>query len=80
MPNLNRMMLTDAERAQRIQDTSGVHVWLVLAQASQGLSAHAQQSLNLSRAGLGESDVRVREVLLHKGPLPRLSLTPHDRA
>jgi MarR family 2-MHQ and catechol resistance regulon transcriptional repressor len=59
-----------------MQDTSGVHVWLVLAKAFHALRAHAEQSLNLSQAGLGDSDFRVLEVLLHKGPLPVNTIGP----
>jgi MarR family transcriptional regulator, 2-MHQ and catechol-resistance regulon repressor len=43
---------------------------LVLAKAFRALATHAEESLNLSRIGLGDSDFRVLEVLLHKGPLP----------
>jgi MarR family transcriptional regulator, 2-MHQ and catechol-resistance regulon repressor len=59
-----------------MQDTSGVHVWLVLARAFRALAAHAEESLNLSRTGLGDSDFRVLEVLLHKGPLPVNTIGP----
>ena len=59
-----------------MQDTSGVHVRLVLAKAFRALRARAKQSLNLSRAGLGDSDFRVLEVLLHKGPLPVNTIGP----
>jgi MarR family 2-MHQ and catechol resistance regulon transcriptional repressor len=59
-----------------MQDTSGVHVWLVLVKAFHALAAHAEESLNLSRAGLGDSDFRVLEVLLHKGPLPVNTIGP----
>jgi MarR family 2-MHQ and catechol resistance regulon transcriptional repressor len=59
-----------------MQDTSGVHVWLVLAKAFHALMAHAEESLHLSRAGLGDSDFRVLEVLLHKGPLPVNTIGP----
>ena len=59
-----------------MQDTSGVHVWLVLAKAFHSLAAHAEARLNLSRAGLGDSDFRVLEVLLHKGPLPVNTIGP----
>jgi MarR family 2-MHQ and catechol resistance regulon transcriptional repressor len=48
-----------------MQDTSGIHVWLV-----QALAAHAHDSLGLSQTGLCDSDFRVLEALLHKGPLP----------
>lgn len=59
-----------------MQDTSGVHVWWVLVEAFHALRAHAVESLNLSRAGLGDSDFRVLEVLLHKGPLPVNTIGP----
>ena len=59
-----------------MQDMSGVHVWLVLAKAFHALAADAEQSLNLSGAGLGDSDFRVLEVLLHKGPLPVNTIGP----
>jgi MarR family 2-MHQ and catechol resistance regulon transcriptional repressor len=59
-----------------MQDTSGVHVWLVLMKAFRALAAQAEESLNRSRTGLGESDFRVLEVLLHKGPLPVNTIGP----
>src|SRR6266850_304245 len=59
-----------------MQDTSGVHVWLVLGKAFQALAAHATDSLKLSQAGLGDSDFRVLEALLHKGPLPVNTIGP----
>jgi MarR family transcriptional regulator, 2-MHQ and catechol-resistance regulon repressor len=59
-----------------MQDTSGVHVWLVLVKAFHALRAQAEESLNLRRAGLGDSDFRVLEVLLHKGPLPVNTIGP----
>jgi len=59
-----------------MQDTSGVHVWLVLMKAFHALAAHAKESLNASRTSLGDSDFRVLEVLLHKGPLPVNTIGP----
>src|SRR5712671_1773242 len=59
-----------------MQDTSGVHVWLVLMKAFRALAAHAGKSLNPSRTGLGDSDFRVLEVLLHKGSLPVNTIGP----
>src|SRR5579872_2723154 len=59
-----------------MQDTSGVHVWLVLAKAFHALAAHAQESLQESRTGLCDSEFRVLEVLLHKGPLPVNTIGP----
>src|SRR6202051_2732066 len=61
---------------REMQDTSGVHVWLVLAKAFRALMAHSVESLNLSRTGLGDSDFRVLEALLHKGPLPVNTIGP----
>ena len=61
---------------QRMEDTSGVHVWLVLGKAFHALAAHAEESLNLSGAGLGDSDFRVLEALLHKGSLPVNTIGP----
>jgi MarR family 2-MHQ and catechol resistance regulon transcriptional repressor len=56
------------------QDSSGVHVWLVLMKAFQALIPHAEESIR--RNGLGDSDFRVLEVLLHKGPLPVNTIGP----
>ena len=55
-------------------DTSGVHVWLVLLKAFQAVMPHAAQSIG--RTKLGDSDFRVLEVLLTKGPLPVNTLGP----
>jgi MarR family 2-MHQ and catechol resistance regulon transcriptional repressor len=59
-----------------MQDTSGVHVWLVLGKAFHAMAARARESLNLSEATLGDSDFRVLEVLLHKGTLPVNTIGP----
>ena len=61
---------------RKMQETSGVHIWLVLMKAFHALAAHAEESLNLSQSGLGNSDFRVLEVLLHKGPLPVNTIGP----
>ena len=49
---------------------------MVLAKAFRALRAHSAESLDLSRTGLGDSDFRVLEVLLHKGPLPVNTIGP----
>ncbi len=57
-----------------------VHAWLVMIKAMQAISRFAQA--DLAKSGLGDSDFRVLEVLLHKGPLPvnvigpQVNLTP----
>jgi MarR family transcriptional regulator, 2-MHQ and catechol-resistance regulon repressor len=57
-----------------------IHVWLVLNKAVQAITRYA--AAGIQHAGLGDSDFRVLEVLLHKGPLPvntigpKVNLTP----
>ena len=62
------------KRASKSPDTSGVHVWLVLMKAFQAVMPHAAESIE--RTKLGDSDFRVLEALLHKGPLPVNTLGP----
>lgn len=61
-------------KVTRQQDHAGVHVWLILMKAFQALMPHAQESI--ARTGLGDSDFRVLEALLHKGPLPVNTIGP----
>src|SRR5467141_906672 len=56
------------------QDSAGVHVWLVLMKAFQALAAHAEESIQ--QTNLCDSDFRVLEALLHKGPLPVNTVGP----
>ncbi len=56
------------------QDSTGVHVWLVFMKAFQALVPHAARSIK--RTELGDSDFRVLEALLHKGPLPVNTIGP----
>src|SRR3984893_11039975 len=57
-----------------------VHAWLVMMKAMQAITRYA--FAGPQKAGLGDSDFRVLEVLLHKGPLPvnvigpKVNLTP----
>jgi MarR family transcriptional regulator, 2-MHQ and catechol-resistance regulon repressor len=62
--------------SQKMQDTSGVHVWLVLGKAFRALATRAAESLKSSRTCLGTSEFGVLEVLLHKGPLPVNTIGP----
>jgi MarR family transcriptional regulator, 2-MHQ and catechol-resistance regulon repressor len=62
------------KRVSNTQDTSGVHLWLVLMKAFQAVMPHAAESIG--RTKLGDSDFRVLEALLHKGPLPVNTLGP----
>jgi MarR family transcriptional regulator, 2-MHQ and catechol-resistance regulon repressor len=51
-----------------------IHIWLVLNKAFRAITRHA--AAGIRHAGLGDSDFRVLEVLLHKGPLPVNSIGP----
>src|SRR6266550_3755092 len=61
-------------RTTRGQDASGVHLWLVFMKAFQALVPHAAGSIKQTK--LGDSDFRVLEALLHKGPLPVNTIGP----
>ena len=54
--------------------TSGVHLWLVLWKAYSAVSRLAEKSI--ASTGLGSSDFRVLEILLHKGSLPVNTIGP----
>ena len=62
------------------RSSDGIHVWLVLNKALRAITNYA--AAGIQQAGLGDSDFRVLEVLLHKGPLPvntigpKVNLTP----
>src|SRR3981081_3513335 len=57
-----------------------IHVWLVLNKAFQAITRQA--AAGIQDTGLGDSDFRVLEALLNKGPLPvntigpKVNLTP----
>ena len=57
-----------------------VHTWLVMMKAMRAITRYALA--DIEKAGLGDSDFRVLEVLLNKGPLPvnvigpKVNLTP----
>jgi MarR family 2-MHQ and catechol resistance regulon transcriptional repressor len=53
---------------------TGIHVWLVLMKAFHSMAALGARDLHGTE--LGESDFRVLEVLLHKGPLPVNTIGP----
>lgn len=60
--------------ATQRQHSTGVHIWLVLMKVFQALIPHAAESIE--RTELGDSDFRVLEALLHKGPLPVNTIGP----
>jgi MarR family transcriptional regulator, 2-MHQ and catechol-resistance regulon repressor len=62
------------------RSSDAIHVWLVLNKALRAITNYA--AAGIQQAALGDSDFRVLEVLLHKGPLPvntigpKVNLTP----
>ncbi len=58
--------------AKRIQQPD--HVWLVMMKAMRALMRYA--AAGIEDTGLGNSDFRVLEVLLHKGPTPVNTIGP----
>src|SRR5271165_2217402 len=58
--------------AHGIIETS--HAWLVMLKAMRALARYA--AAGIEGTGLGESDFRVLEALLHKGPLPVNTIGP----
>jgi MarR family transcriptional regulator, 2-MHQ and catechol-resistance regulon repressor len=59
---------------ERKKGPDALHAWLILLKAWQAMSRYASPAL--LQKGLGESDFRVLEVLLHKGPMPVNSIGP----
>ena len=55
-------------------DTRGVHIWLIMMKAFHAVNGYASRSFQSH--GLGVSDFRVLEALLHKGPLPVNTIGP----
>src|ERR1041385_369190 len=56
------------------ENTKAVHLWLVLWKAYRSVFCAA--STQIKSLCLGDSDFRVLEVLLHKGPLPVNTIGP----
>ena len=54
--------------------SDATHVWLVLIKAFHAIAKYA--AAGIEHTGLGESDFRVLEVLLHKGSLPVNTIGP----
>jgi MarR family transcriptional regulator, 2-MHQ and catechol-resistance regulon repressor len=51
-----------------------VHVWLVMLKATQAIMKYA--AADIQKTKLGDSEFRILEVLLHKGPLPVNTIGP----
>lgn len=62
------------EKVQPKKAPDATHAWLVMLKASQAIARYLRPSM--SAECLGESDFRVLEVLLHKGPMPVNTIGP----
>jgi MarR family transcriptional regulator, 2-MHQ and catechol-resistance regulon repressor len=58
----------------RKRPPEALHAWLIMLKAWQSMSRYVIPAL--LEEGLGESDFRVLEILLHKGPMPVNALGP----
>lgn len=59
---------------ERKKSPEPIHTWLIMLKAWQSMSRYLFPTL--LEDGLGESDFRVLEVLLHKGPMPVNAIGP----
>ena len=59
---------------KRKTTAEALHAWLIMLKAWQSMSRYVFPTL--LQEGLGESDFRVLEVLLHKGPMPVNAIGP----
>jgi MarR family 2-MHQ and catechol resistance regulon transcriptional repressor len=59
---------------QQKKAPEATHAWLVMLKAWQSIARYLRPTM--SAEGLGESDFRVLEVLLHKGPMPVNAIGP----
>lgn len=61
-------------KAEKSDKISGTQLWLVLIKAYHSLLGFTEHTLKDS--GLGESEFRILEALLHKGPMPVNTIGP----
>jgi MarR family 2-MHQ and catechol resistance regulon transcriptional repressor len=62
------------ERNKKADNVSGTQLWLVVIKAYHSLLGFTEHTLKDS--GLGESEFRILEALLHKGPMPVNTIGP----
>ena len=60
--------------ADRRKSPEALHAWLVVVKTWQAMSRYLMPPL--AEQGIGESDFRVLEILLHKGPMPVNAIGP----
>ena len=61
-------------KAEKADKVSGTQLWLVIIKAYHSLLGFTEHTLKGS--GLGESEFRILEALLHKGPMPVNTIGP----
>lgn len=59
---------------EKSKPLGAIHTWLIMIKASQAIARYALPPV-LAK-GLGDSDFRVLDVLLHKGPMPVNAIGP----
>jgi len=64
----------DSVFMEKRKPPEAIHTWLIMMKASQAVARYALPPILAE--GLGDSDFRVLEVLLHKGPLPVNTIGP----
>jgi MarR family transcriptional regulator, 2-MHQ and catechol-resistance regulon repressor len=69
-----QILMIQPKRAPQKKAPEATHTWLVLLKAWQSIARYLRPTM--SAEGLGESDFRVLEVLLHKGPMPVNAIGP----
>ena len=69
-----QILMVQPRNARQKQAPEANHAWLVMLKAWQSLARYLRPTM--SAEGLGESDFRVLEVLLHKGPMPVNAIGP----
>jgi MarR family transcriptional regulator, 2-MHQ and catechol-resistance regulon repressor len=69
-----QILMTQPTNARRKKAPEATHAWLVMLKAWQAIARYLRPTM--SAECLGESDFRVLEVLLHKGPMPVNAIGP----
>jgi MarR family 2-MHQ and catechol resistance regulon transcriptional repressor len=64
----------DSEFMEKRKPPGAIHTWLIMLKASQAVARYALPPILAE--GLGDSDFRVLDVLLHKGPMPVNAIGP----
>jgi MarR family transcriptional regulator, 2-MHQ and catechol-resistance regulon repressor len=72
--NLKQQKAERPDKAEKSDRVSGTQLWLVLIKAYHSLLGFTQHTLKDS--GLSDSEFRILEALLHKGPMPVNTIGP----